>query len=43
MISAARESESLVNVIFILAVVSKGISGQIGLPVGANVFCAGTD
>jgi len=40
MISAARESESLVNDIFILAIVSTGISGQIGVTVGANT---GTD
>jgi len=34
MISAARESESVVNEIFILSVVSTGISGQIGVRIG---------
>ena len=44
MISFARESESLVNDIFILAIVSTGISGQIGVTVGANVGAnTGTD
>ena len=44
MISFARESESLLNDIFILAIVSTGISGQIGVTVGANVGAnTGTD
>ena len=43
-ISFARESESLVNDIFILAIASTGISGQIGVTVGANVGAnTGTD
>ena len=42
MISAARESESLLNDIFILAIVLKGISGQVGVTVGANVW-SGSD
>ena len=42
MISAARESESLVNDIFILAMVSTGISGHIGVRKDPSP-CSGPD